>query len=127
MKAGDTYRFTRLPGKKTDIHLWVIISDPSLDDQKVLSINLTTHRPWKDGSCIIYPGEHPFVRHDTCIWYIEPRTTPLADLVSQLRAGLIAADEPVSGPLLERIRKGGCHSLSMPNGAKRILMAQRFC
>jgi hypothetical protein len=43
MKAGDTFRIPAL-GTSLDSHLWVVISDPSVDPQHVLIVNFTTRR-----------------------------------------------------------------------------------
>ena len=44
MKAGDTFHIPQ-PGTSLDSHLWVILSDPVLDDEHILIVNFTTlHR-----------------------------------------------------------------------------------
>jgi hypothetical protein len=54
MHAGDVYRFT----KSADVHRWVLISDPVLDPDKVLSVNITSYDPREDQACILEIGDH---------------------------------------------------------------------
>jgi hypothetical protein len=46
-------------------HLWVIISDPSIDPDHVLIVSLTTDRDYKDRLCVLDRGAHPLVTHAT--------------------------------------------------------------
>jgi len=75
--AGDSFRYT----VKREPHLWAMISDPEKDDS-VLIVNLTTVRNHSDKTCVLGPGDHPFVRHATCINYADaeaPTVRHLAD------------------------------------------------
>lgn len=81
MRAGDTFR---IKDKNIDEHLWVILSEPDIDDSKVVIVNMTTAHPSKEQFCLIQIGEHPFVVHETCVSYQHARVTSLAKLI-QLR------------------------------------------
>ncbi len=47
MNAGDTFRIPQ-PGTSLDSHLWVVISDPVVDPDRVLIVNFTTRRKDSD-------------------------------------------------------------------------------
>lgn len=64
MNAGDTFL---IKDKNLDEHLWVIISDTAIDDKQVVVVNFTTSHPSKESFCLVQPGDHPFIRHETCI------------------------------------------------------------
>ncbi len=64
MNAGDTFKIPQ-PETSLDTHLWVVISDPAADAENILIVNFTTSRADSDKACILQPGEHPFVRHET--------------------------------------------------------------
>lgn len=68
MNGGDTFRIPQ-PGTSLDSHLWIVISDPAVDDERILIVNFTTLRPDSDQACILVAGEHPFVQHQTCVNY----------------------------------------------------------
>jgi hypothetical protein len=66
MKAGDTCRIAQ-PGTSSDSHLWVVISDPAIDPQRVLIVNFTTRRKDSDPACIFQRGRAPVrASRDVC-------------------------------------------------------------
>jgi hypothetical protein len=103
MKAGDTFF---LAGGAADRHLRVIISDPSIDAERVLFVSMTSYDVTKEDVCLIDIGDHPFVQHKTCIAYADAREAPLESLIKLRDAGHLRPAEPVSAELLARIRQG---------------------
>ena len=103
MQAGDTFY---LPHQAADGHLWVILSDPVLNADRVLFVSMTSYNIDKEAVCLIQAGEHPRVTQQTCINYQITRHATLASL-NQLRdSGVIRVQPPVSVELLGRIRIG---------------------
>jgi hypothetical protein len=103
MKAGDTFT---LKDKSVDSHLWVIVSDPAVDAQRVLFVSMTSYDVTKEKVCLLDVGDHPFVKHRTCIAYDFAKVAPLQALVTLRDQGHLSMGEPVSDELLERIRQG---------------------
>jgi hypothetical protein len=91
-------------------HLWVILSDPKKDDQKVLIVNLTTLDDRRERTCVLQSGDHPCVRHETAVHSEESRGTTLKALYDGKGAGLIKLVDPVSPALLQRTREGAVAS-----------------
>ena len=118
MNGGDTFR------RSVGSHLWVVISDPRRDPQRVVIVNMTTVRHNSDRSCLIQAGEHGFVRHETCIMYAFAKTVADVDLERQLAAGQIQLLAPVSSILLRRIRDGAVISDFTPLGIVQVLVDQ---
>src|SRR5205823_2432203 len=77
VQAGDAFL---LGYKGLDDHLWVIVSDPTKDAQRVLLISLTTAAPHKESVCLIQAGEHPWVKHETCVAYDKAKVVSLDQL-----------------------------------------------
>jgi len=121
MRAGDTYIRA---GKhvRTDPHLWVVISDPS-GSTNLVSVNFTSQRTDKDQSCVISPGEHPFVTKESVILYSGARVTPESAILAAVHAGAMVLHSRASAKLLAKIRKGAS-TPKLPLQAKRILQAQ---
>lgn len=71
-----------------------------------LAAYFTTLRSHSDRTCVITPGEHPFVQHDTCVAYSETRRITAERLRVLVRSRQAIAKEPVSPELLRRIREG---------------------
>lgn len=84
----------------------------------LLCFNFTTHDPSKDQSCIIRPGEHPFVQHDTVVAYGMGRLWP-ASFVRQ--TDMLVEKDPVESGLLERIRFGALESPFTRDKYKKIV------
>ena len=90
MKAGDTFT---LKDKSVDSHLWVIVSDPAVDEERMLFVSMTSYDVTKEKVCLLDVGDHPFIKHKTCIAYDFAKVAPLKALIAPPRSGA-ALDEP---------------------------------
>jgi hypothetical protein len=105
MNAGDTFL---IPG--SDDHLWMVISDPHLDAQRVVVVCFLSWQGHIDQACVVQADEHPFVKHTTCVNYPGARVEP-ADLLDRLRReGRILPKQPLSVELLKRVRDSAAGS-----------------
>ena len=107
MEAGDTFY---LPDKSADGHLWIVVSDPGRNPNRVLLVSMTSYDVSKEVACLIDAGEHPKVIHKTCISYKPARQTSLENLDRLRDSGYLKMQEPVSPELLQRIRRGVSYS-----------------
>jgi hypothetical protein len=123
MNAGDTFLIP-LPGTSLDSHLWVVISDPNIDPDKVLIVNSTTQRADSDPACVLQAGEHPFVHHATCVNYAGAKVVSASDLQLLLQRGKLSSHAPVLPALLKRMRDGAGSSRRMSLSHADILMDQ---
>jgi len=105
-------------------HLWIILSDPAEDPEQILIANLTSYRQGRDESCIIHAGEHPFVRHTSCINYRECRITSIDSPEKGFTSGLLISEDPVEVDLLKRIQAGAFESKFTKNYHKELLENQ---
>jgi hypothetical protein len=103
MTQGDTFL---LRNRNVDSHLWVVISDPDAYPDAVLVVNLTTYTFDHEGVCLISAGEHPWVRHKTCVAYEFARTLTRAQLQSLSSDNQLQKQASVSPELLQRIIHG---------------------
>jgi hypothetical protein len=122
MKPGDTFIIDE-PGTSLDSHLWIVISDPVTNPEEVVLVNFTKHRADKDQACIVDPGDHPFIKHRTCVEYRRAKVRSAKDLSTLLSGGQITPHAPASPDLLARIRAGVPQS-RMRNEHVLILVAQ---
>jgi hypothetical protein len=102
MREGDAFFFVDVP----DRHLWIIISNPEIDADRVLFLSLTSLDVTKENVCVILPGEHPFITHQTCVYYRDIKEASLITLLRLRDAGRLRLTDPVSAELLRRIREG---------------------
>jgi hypothetical protein len=119
MEAGDTFKF----GKLT--HLWVVVSDTSIDSDRVLIINMTTDRG-VDDSCVLLPGDHDLIKHSTCMRYDKSRIVSNKDLEKLINMGSITIYSKISAEILKRIRQGAARSKYIPLECKQVLVDQQL-
>lgn len=100
-------------------HLWVVIAigNPS---GKIAIVNCTTWEPsCQDESCVIQPGEHPFVKHKTVVNYRDAKIVTTAQL-NQVRS-LVQPHANANSELLERICQGARESRFTSKKILRLL------
>ncbi|MCC6127399.1 MAG: hypothetical protein IT426_20770 [Pirellulales bacterium] len=102
MNAGDTILIDE-PGTSYDSHLWMVISDPKQDD-RCLIVNFTSWRADEDQACVVEAGEHPYIKHRTCVKFRGAKLVPIATLDACLGSGGLVPHSPLSANLLAKIR-----------------------
>jgi hypothetical protein len=119
MNAGTTFLLSGV-----DIHLWIVVSDPGADSENVLICNITTWTATKDQSCILQPGDHPFITHKSCINYGDSRVTTLQKLIDARDGGALTLQDPLDPAILKRIREKSLDSNRMSLDHADILINQ---
>ena len=105
-------------------HLFIIISDPSADPNRIVMANFTSWGGDKDQSCVVEVGEHRFIKVRSCVYYGEDRLITLTQYEQFLASGQLATHDPVSNDLLKRILHGAAVSPFLPLGNRQILVEQ---
>ena len=103
-RSGD--RFLLTGGRIPAPHLWVILWGPAGPADAYLAVMLTTLRPHSDRTCILNPGDHPFVRHPTSVAYRDALRWTDERLTQLVASGVAKPRQPLSDQVLERIRAG---------------------
>ena len=122
--AGDTF-FAPWPEPDGVFHLFFVMSDPSVDRKRVLVVPVMTwDADYKESTCLVDPGEHPFIRHTSYVNYGCAELAS-ADLIEErLASGDFRARESASPELLEKIRRGAERSDFLELGYRDILEEQ---
>lgn len=100
MRAGDTFL---VPG--FDDHLWAIISDPIVNADNVVAVMFVSWTEKYDQACILQQGDHPFIKHDTCVNYPAAKIWSDRHLEELRRANVLRMKAPLSSEVLQRIRE----------------------
>ena len=87
-------------------------------------VHLATMNPHLDPRVVIRPGEHPFILRDTGVAYGDARRTTGAKLEEALRSREAIRKQPVSPPLLDRLRDGLLTSPRTPHAIRRIAIEE---
>lgn len=126
--AGDAFRIVG-----ADRHLWFIISDPLIDGDHLLLVNLTSWDesrpdtdPRKDPACILFPPEHPFIQHKTCVYYRGAQIASLRHLQFRQSRGELELMQPASPALLRKLRSCAGDSMHMALEHYRVLETQHL-
>ncbi|MFZ5446999.1 MAG: hypothetical protein ACOZQL_43885 [Myxococcota bacterium] len=85
----------------------------------VVSVNLTSAEKWSDRSCVLYPGEHTFLKKETVIRY-EPQEIPPA-VQAKIAQNPTLHVAKFSAPVLKRIQAGALVSEDAPGWLKAHL------
>lgn len=109
-------------------HLFAIAVGPSALDgygaqPHVIMVSVTSVKADypHDPACVIKAGEHPFITHDSYVYYRDPRIEPVTHVQTMVDKAVWQAHEPCSPELLERIRQGLMASTRVPRYIKKLL------
>lgn len=109
-------------------HLFAVAVGPEQFDghgvrPHVIMVSVTSIKPDfpHDPACVIRAGEHPFIRHDSFVYYREPRVEPVAHVQNMVDSASWMSQAPCSAELLERIRAGLLNSTRVPRHIKALL------
>jgi hypothetical protein len=105
--VGDTF-LARNPPEKHE-HLWIVLTTPDITC-KAVCVSITTDRWDKDRTIILKAGDHPFIVHDSVVFYEGARVFDM-NVVQAAIDAMPARLQPPCGPsVLKRIRQGLCDS-----------------
>ncbi len=108
MKPGETFL-----GFDLDDHLWIILSGHDTNGLVAVA-NLTTHGRsaiCARGACtLVAPGEHKFVRRESCIYYRGATLTSGESLDRTKQRGTLHQSDSLSPELLARVQVGALES-----------------
>ena len=100
-------------------HLWIVayVHTPEYaTTPHAIVVNVTTARGrGDDRTCILNVGDHPFIKHESFVYYGEAREVEVADLVAMSSQG------PVSSDLFQRVRSGFRNSRHVRNKMKGLV------
>jgi molybdopterin-guanine dinucleotide biosynthesis protein A len=122
-EAGDTFILTHQQTRGTP-HLWVLLWGPAGAADAFLAVYLTTFRQHSDRTCILVPGDHPFIRRETAVAYNETIRITGERLAHALQNGSASPRQPVTAAVLEAIRKGFFISEGTPHDFKEMARRQ---
>ncbi|MCH8270038.1 MAG: hypothetical protein IH985_02350 [Planctomycetes bacterium] len=127
MKIGDTFLITK-PGRTLDTHLWIVLSDPAANPDKVLIVNLTSCKDRKsiDESCILDVGDHPWVREQSYVNYLESEVKLIkeSEYAKLLGPALINPQKPLENDTLDRVLRGAAITDRLGLGQRELLKNQ---
>ena len=120
MNCGDTFLMPT-PGGMATPHLWIVVTRPDVETHLCAIVSVTTLRNSKDQTVILRPGDHPFIRHESTIFYGDAMTVDARRLQAEIAAGLALPREKCPDATLRLVQDGVAAS---PFNRPKFL---RFC
>ncbi len=103
---GFAFRSAR-PPYSTE-HLYIVISP--VIEEKVLFVNVTTRTPVKDATCVLRKGDHPFIRHESVINYVDAVEAEVCRMREAIERKLFKPHDALTPALLKKIQDGALAS-----------------
>lgn len=92
-------------------HLFILLTDPCSDEAGrncVLMVSLSSIKSGlhHDPACILYAGDHPFIKKTSFVVYGKARLEIVDKVLNGVKRGLLVPQEPMDGAVFARICKG---------------------
>ena len=129
IKLGTTF-WGGSPDDPNTKHLWFVISDPDSNHGLALIVNMTTYRAGSEECCVLQPGDHPAVKHESIINYLRARNVPVANIekAHKSRPDCMVFAEAADLKLIIRILEGAQKSKRVNAECRDIVNKQlKFC
>ena len=118
LSAGSTLLLPGTHQNPDNRHLCIVLNDPRKEaGNQALYVPVITVRRKFDATCILDVGDHPFIRHPSCVHYATMSQRSEAHL---LKVGTI--QEPLREEVLQRVLEGATASPHSPPWAKKFFL-----
>lgn len=89
-------------------HLFVLLTDPIGPSEEILLVSLSSVKPSRpnDRTCLLYPGDHPFIQRDTFANYALARIETAGKLTAGVESQTMYPREMMDPGIFARICKG---------------------
>jgi hypothetical protein len=102
-------------------HLWIVVTEPSGAPPEVAIVSISSDKPGKDGTVKLGPGDHPFIRKPSVVFYADTRLMPVHVIVSEVQNAQADFHADCSEDLLDRVRQGVLASPATPRRMKEYV------
>ena len=103
-------------------HLRIVITDPDNDQNQVVVSVTTLKYQYQDKSCLIQPGEHPFIDSLSIVDFKRTRIMSYLQIFNGIRQGLLIRKEDISDELLKKIQNAAAKSKYISDEIKNMLI-----
>lgn len=100
------------------LHLCIVLSNED-DERRVVLVSVSTWRARCENTCVLHPGDHPFIQHESTVRYDKARIVSVPFLLAYAKRR-----ESLAPEVLDRVLRGASQSLQMPMGPQEMLREQ---
>lgn len=120
LKKGDTLHILNTgPSHAQQIgHLHIILTNECTDGNHLL-VPISTKRPNCDTTCLLGKGDHPFIVHDSFVFYARTQIYPAKHIKERIINGDITRRDPFEERVFGYICKGLLESRHLPPIAQK--------
>ncbi|HPO14636.1 MAG TPA: hypothetical protein PLI09_14430 [Candidatus Hydrogenedentes bacterium] len=122
MNQGDCFK-DNLGDGIPHLHVIVFVVEVA---QEALVVSVTSYNEEKDPTCILNVGDHPFIKHKSCISYRHATVTSYAVLNGLINTGKFVVHQSMPLPVMERIINGLCTSGEVVNKVRKWVKKYRL-
>lgn len=107
-------------------HLFILLTDPTdlppSDTKHSLIVGLASIRQGRpyDATCCIYVGDHPFIKHDSYVYYYYSKIEETRKLIDGYKQGFFDHKETLDSAIFARVCKGLLESRQTPLKIKQF-------
>ena len=112
--------FTYLNVLSEQPHLWFVASTPTENGEVVLFM-LSTRRSGADLSCIIQPGEHPWLTRETVVVYRLGEIQTVNWICKLVENGFAKIKDAMPPALLQRAQQAALESKYTPRRIQKLI------
>lgn len=89
-------------------HLFILLNNPVDQKRLVLLVSISTVRPGRphDPACLLYPGDHPFIKVDSYVVYRKARIEEADKIERGVTGQILVPREPMDAAIFVRICEG---------------------
>lgn len=89
-------------------HLFICLTDPVGKDGETLLVSVSSVQPGlhHDPTCLLYPGDHPFVQRDSFVAYRHSRIEAAGALSRGVKDGKLVPQEALDSGVFARVCLG---------------------
>jgi hypothetical protein len=87
-------------------HLWIVVTEPSGTPPEVAIVSLSSANKGKDPTVRLGPGDHPFIRKPTIVFYPDTRLIAVGVIESEVASAHATFHDDCSEALLQAVREG---------------------
>jgi hypothetical protein len=101
-------------------HLFILVCDPYGKPQLVIivSISKVKQNAHYDPTCLLYPGDHEFIKLDSFVAYRTAKIIEVNKILSGIKKGLLTPKAPIDPGIYARIYQGMINSRFTPTDVK---------
>jgi hypothetical protein len=103
-------------------HLWVVVTQPEPGTSLAVCVSITSRRLHSETTVILYPRDHPFIKHESVMHYRSAKILDFAlvqkALDGQISENVCRQHQCCEDNLLRRIQEGMLISAFVKNDVK---------